>query len=152
MPARNRLAEFRAARQRIFQANLAQGKAVIASNTRGDDPAFAPSRAVDGRLDTYWATDDAQTRAWLEVDLGRPTRIGIACLQEYIPLGQRVESYRLDYLDGEQWKTLSAGTTIGHKKLERFDPVTARRVRLMIEQALAAPALSALALYDAPRA
>ncbi|HEX2973162.1 MAG TPA: polysaccharide lyase family protein, partial [Tepidisphaeraceae bacterium] len=68
-----------------------------------------------------------------------------------IALGQRVESYAVQYWDGRAWQTASKGTTIGHKKLDRFEPVTAQRVRLVVEKALACPTISAFGLYFARR-
>jgi alpha-L-fucosidase len=142
-----RLAEFNSRLGEIFKTDLARGKKCIASNTRGDDAAFAPANAVDGNPQSYWATDDATTSAWLEVDLGRPTSFSIACIQEAIQLGQRVAEYHIDCWDGAGWRTIVKGTTIGHKKLDRFTPVTAQRVRLVIDKSLACPTIQAFALY-----
>jgi hypothetical protein len=43
---------------------------------------------------------------------------------------------------------LSRGTTIGFRKLDRFGPVAVRRVRLRIEDAVAAPTPVGLRLYS----
>jgi len=71
----------------------------------------------------------------------------VACLQEAIDHGQSVERYRLEGWTGGGWQVLSRGTTIGHKKLDRFPAVTATRVRLTVESALGEPRISALRLY-----
>ena len=42
-----------------------------------------------------------------------------------------------EVLDGQKWRTVTAGQVIGHKQLRRFSAVTARRVRLVIDQAAA---------------
>ena len=142
-----RLAGFRRKLDAIFQTDLTCGKSATASNTRGNDEAFAPGCALDGDTDTYWAMDDGVVQGWLEVDLGAPAKFNIACLQEDIALGQRVSAYHLEYLDGTEWKTFAQGTTIGCKKLDRFDPVTAQKVRLAIDDARACPTLTTFALY-----
>ena len=144
-----RLQEFQSALDKMFQTDLAAGKPATASNVRGNDPAFGPDKAVDGRRDTYWATDDAVTGdCWLEVDLGQAETFDTAALREEIALGQRVVTYRIDYLDGDQWKTAVQGKAIGRLKLERLaKPVTARRVRLVIETSRACPAISQFSLY-----
>ncbi|HEX2973163.1 MAG TPA: discoidin domain-containing protein, partial [Tepidisphaeraceae bacterium] len=131
------------------KTDLAAGQKATASNTRQNDAAFSPDRVLDGNPDTYWATDDEQTSGWLEVDLGDPRTFNIACMQEAIALGQRVESYAVQYWDGRAWQTASKGTTIGHKKLDRFEPVTAQRVRLVVDKALACPTISTFGLYFA---
>ncbi|HYK87252.1 MAG TPA: alpha-L-fucosidase [Acidobacteriota bacterium] len=146
-PDVRRLLEFRQSLQRIFHTDLAvQGKAT-ASNSRGEDPVYAPARALDGDWHTYWATDDQVTSAWIELDLGKPVQFNISNLQEAIWLGQRVEAYHLEYWDGSAWKLIVAGTTIGNRKLDRFEKVTARRVRLVIDKSLASPAISTFGLY-----
>ena len=146
-PDVQRLVEFRQALNRIFQTDLAGHKRAVASNTRGGDRAYGPARALDGDANTYWATDDKVTSAWLEVDLGKPTQFNISNVQEAISLGQRVEVYHLECWDGSAWKTISTGTTIGHKKLDRFEKLTAQHVRLVIDKALACPTIATFGLY-----
>lgn len=142
-----RLAEFRARLDGIFKTDLARGKAATASNVRGGDKTFGPSCAVDGSGDTYWATDDTVTEGWIEVDLGKPVTFNVASLREMISLGQRVEAYRIEAWQDGAWKTLVKGTTIGHRKLDRFEPVTAQRVRVVIEKSLACLTLREFSLH-----
>jgi alpha-L-fucosidase len=130
-----------------FKTNLAEGKPVTASNTRGNDPAYAPGKAVDGDPSTYWVTEEGVTSATLEIDFGKPTAFNRSLVQEHIALGQRVEEHVLEAWDGQQWKTVITGTTIGHKRLERFPEVTASKVRLVIKKALACPTIRAFGVY-----
>ncbi|HPO16847.1 MAG TPA: alpha-L-fucosidase [Candidatus Hydrogenedentes bacterium] len=143
-----RLAEFRQRLDAMFQNDFALGKAASAISTRGKSAAFAPANVLDGNPGTYWAMDDGQVDGWVEIDLGAPATFSISCLQEPIALGQRVASYRLEWLDDNIWKLIVRGTTIGYKKLDRFKPVTARKIRLVIEDARACPLISAVSLYD----
>ncbi|MGH7697013.1 MAG: alpha-L-fucosidase [Gemmatimonadaceae bacterium] len=75
----------------------------------------------------------------VELDLGRPMSLGIARLEEDIARGQIVARYTLQAQVGDSWRDLASGTTIGYCKLDRFDPVTTRRVRLTIIEALESP-------------
>jgi alpha-L-fucosidase len=69
-------------------------------------------------------------------------------LQEYIPLGQRVESYHLDYQSADGcWHPLAEATTIGYKRILLTPTVTARAVRLTIDRSLACPIINRLALF-----
>lgn len=140
-----RLKEFRAALNTIFKTDLAAHKHAEASSYRGKG--YEPERALDGRTDTYWAAPDGVTTGWLEIDLGKPVRFNIARTEEPIALGQRVSAYHLEFWDGTAWQTFFKGTTIGHKKLDRFPPVTAQRVRLVIDGARACPLISGFGLY-----
>jgi alpha-L-fucosidase len=70
-----------------------------------------------------------------ELDLGRTVTAAIADLREEIEHGQAVARYRLEGSDGGAWRPLARGTTIGHRKLDRFAPTPLRRVRLTIDDA-----------------
>ncbi len=84
-----------------------------------------------------------------EVDLGRTVAVGIADLREDITRGQAVARYSLEGTDGGAWQALARGTTIGYRKLDRFTPVRVRRVRLVIEDAVAPPLPVRIGLHAA---
>ena len=71
--------------------------------------------------------------AELELDLGRTMTIGVARLEEDITLGQSIAGYTLYGAADRDWQMLSRGSTIGYAKLDRFAPVTVRRMRLALE-------------------
>jgi alpha-L-fucosidase len=87
--------------------------------------------------------------AQLDLDLARTATVGIARLEEDITRGQAVARYTLYGSEGETWFVLSQGTTIGHAKLDTFEPALVRRVRLVIEDAVAPPGPLAVRLYPA---
>ena len=89
------------------------------------------------------------TLGWpqVELDLGRSVTIGIARLAEDITRGQSVARYTLYGGVDRDWEVLSHGTTIGYAKLDRFEPVMVRRVRLAIENAVEAPEDIVIRLY-----
>ena len=103
--------------------------------------------AVAGRWVTGGRTG-ART-AELDMDLARPETVGITRLEEDITGGQAVARYTLYGSDGGSWQVLSRGTTIGYAKLDRFAPTAVRRIRLVIENAVAAPAPVTVRLYAA---
>jgi alpha-L-fucosidase len=76
--------------------------------------------------------------AAMELDLGKPTAIRLARLEERIAGGQNVARYTLSGAADGTWQELSRGTTIGYTKLDRFTPVTVQRVRLAIEESVGA--------------
>lgn len=135
---------------KTFKANLAQGKPATASNTRGGDATFGPACAVDGDPATYWATDDDVKEATMTVDLGGPVTFDRTLIQEHIALGQRVEAYKVEAQVDGTWKTIAEGTTIGHKRLDRFNAVIATQVRLTIAKSKACPLVQAFGVFKAP--
>ncbi len=146
-PDVRRLRAFRTVLDQTFATNLAQDKPTGADSVRTDSNA---SSAVDGNRATYWAAGEGVTAARLEVDLGVPVSFNTALVQEYIALGQRVEAYRIEAWDGREWKRIAEGTTIGHKKLDRFPKVTARKVRLLVVQSRKPSLIRTFGLYHAP--
>jgi alpha-L-fucosidase len=133
-----------------FARDLARGATATASNTRGQDPQFAPANCVDGDRQTYWATDDGVTTAELVLDLGRPVTFDVVRLREYLPLGQRVNSVALDSWDGQAWQEFATATSIGNQRLLRTAAITSAKVRLRITAAAACPAISELGLFRSP--
>ncbi|MDP4151640.1 MAG: discoidin domain-containing protein [Bacteroidota bacterium] len=133
-----------------FSVNLAAGARATASNVRGNAKAFAPDKATDGQKDSYWATDDGVTQASITLDFGKPTTFNRVMAQEYIRLGQRVRTFRVEALTDGQWKELAMATTIGYKRMLLFPTVTATQLRLTITDAKACPLISNLAVYYAP--
>lgn len=142
-----RLSEFRAWLDRVFARNLAAGAKVMASQVRGGAGLFAADNVFDSDPDTYWATDDGTAEATLELELSAPAEFSVALIQEPVARGQRVAAHRLEIRRDNAWHKIAEGTTIGHKRLHRFDTVRAQRIRLVLAKSLAAPAISAFGLY-----
>lgn len=133
-----------------FATDLARGAQASASNLRGNDQQFAPATVVDGKRDTYWATDDSVKTAELVLELGKPVQFNVVRVREYLPLGQRVESIALDsWVDGA-WKEFATATSIGNQRLVRTKPITTSKVRLRVTKASVCPAISEVGLFLAP--
>jgi alpha-L-fucosidase len=130
-----------------FRTNLASGAAVKAtSEARGHGPAAL----LDGDKDTFWAPAEGVESALIEMEFPAERTFDRAMLQEHIRTGQRLEGFVLEAWDGNAWKEFTRGTTVGYKRLLRFGPVTAKRVRLSIERSRTTLALSAFGLYKEP--
>lgn len=133
-----------------FARELARNTRASASNVRGRAARFSADKAIDGDPDTYWATDDGRHAGTLTLTFLEPTEVNRLVLQEYIPLGQRVRKFTVEAQADGRWVTLDTQTTIGYKRILRFDPVKASAVRLNILDAKGPVALSNLELYRAP--
>jgi alpha-L-fucosidase len=143
--------EFMRLRDRLFRLGITQpARLATGSNVRGNDRMFAAENVTDGNSQTYWATDDTVTSASLVVHLQERTTFDVLMLQEYIPLGQRVESFTIEHWDGSEWREIIPGTTIGYKRLLRFPPVTTDAIRLVIHSSRAAPLISTVSIHSLP--
>ncbi len=131
-----------------FTTNLAANAKVKASSYRGSSKTYAGANVADGDKDTYWATDDGVTTGSLEIDLGKVQPVKYVLLQEYIRLGQRVESFTVDAWQNNTWQPVAKATTIGYKRILKLDePVNTDKLRVTITAAKASPVISNVAVY-----
>lgn len=130
-----------------FRNNLALHAAATATEYRGESARFSPSNTTDGDKDTYWAVNDSTTSAALEIDLGDSREIRYLVIQEYIKLGQRVKAFTVEGRQNNEWRPLASGTTIGYKRILKFDPVQADKVRITITSSKPCPILSNVEVY-----
>ena len=143
--------EFTKMREAVFAVNLADGATATATSVRGNNPdKYGPARMLDGDYDTYFATDDAVKAVDIEFQLAGGKTFNRVMLQEYIPLGQRVESFDIQVRVNGSWESWGDGTksTIGHKRIVLGKSVTADAVRISVKSSLACPVLNGFGLYS----
>jgi len=118
-------------------AKMPDGVKVAASNIYEKMFAdYGPEKAFDRNPDTRWATDVGTRQAWLTIEYPQPAKVSSILLSEEF---NWVRSFELQYQDGNDWKTIFKGTTIGIDFREDFEPVTARAFRLNILDATDGP-------------
>jgi len=136
--------------QKTFSQNLASGSNVKASHTRSGGK-FSASGTVDGKKETYWSTDDWQSSATLEYDLGSPKTFNVVMVQECISeAGQRIEAFNIEAFVNGNWQQIVRATTVGYKRLLRINNTTAQKVRLNITESRMCPTVSEFGLFMAP--
>ncbi len=130
-----------------FAVELASNKKTRASNVRGNSTKFKSSNVNDNNKETYWTTDDNVSSASIIIDLEEPLEIRRFLVQEYIPLGQRVQEFTVEAYVNDQWTELASETTIGYKRILRFPCVTTDKVRFTIIKSKACPVISNIEMY-----
>lgn len=134
--------------QRDFSDNVLKGCKVTASDTRSWR--FRPKYVLDEEYTHYWATNDSVRHAELIFDFPETTSFSRLMLQEYIPMGQNVEAFCLDrYINGK-WLPIVVDeptTTIGYKRLLRFQTVKADRLRIRFRVAKGTLCISRVGAY-----
>ncbi|MEP6737577.1 MAG: alpha-L-fucosidase [Chryseolinea sp.] len=133
--------------KREFKTNFAKGSIAKADSHRDKSQAFSAAKAVDGDAGTYWCTNDEVTKGSIEVNLKTEKTVKYVVAQEYIRLGQRVKTFTIEvWMDGK-WSNVAEGTTIGHKRIVKIDPVKTSKVRLSITDSKACPLISEIAIF-----
>ncbi len=146
-----RLKGFKATLDETFGQNLAAGKEATATTVLSNSSFFNPLNLLDNRADTYWAAEDTAAVSAITVELSTKTTLDRASLGEAIRFGQRVKAFRLEAWVKNNWRTVAEGTTIGYKRLLRFDRVKTERVRLTITGSVGNPILSGFGLHKASK-
>ena len=91
--------------------------------------------------------DTAGSGTNLEMMLSAPQRIDAVITREDLTQGERVRAYVIEGRTAGQWRQLAAGTAIGHKRIDKFEPVEVSELRLRITRAAAAPVIRTFAAY-----
>ena len=132
--------------KQTFARNLAAGATLTADNS---NPTHRPSLALDSNLDTWWEAAPGHSTATLTLKLPAARTFDVVSLQEAVDhRSQRIESFAIDIWDGSDWKQVDEQTTVGHKRLLRWDsPVTTDQVRIRITDSRLEPTLAEVGLF-----
>ena len=88
---------------------------------------------TDGDFNTYCVTNERTNTNTLTFEFKKPTQLNRLMLQENIRLGQRVKCFIVEYMDNGAWKQIDCGeetTTIGYKRLLRFNTIETKSIRI----------------------
>lgn len=136
--------------QKELAHNLLANITPKVSDDRGGK--FAGKSTTDGNYDTYWATKDGVTSATVEFTLPKMEKVNRMMIQEYIPLGQRVKSFVVEYNKDSQWLPVTLNeetTTVGYKRLLRFNTVETQQLRVRFTDSRACLCISTIEAYYA---
>ncbi len=133
--------------------NLLKHARIKASDVRGKD--YGVTALTDDCFDTYWATHDGVTQATLTITFNKMTKVNRLKLQEFIPLGQRVQHFTVEYLDGKNWVPVNAHeetTTVGYRRLLRINTINTKQLRIRFDKARGPLCINELGAYYAANA
>ena len=135
-----RLKEFgEALASRYAPAKNLAARATNASAFRG---------ALDSDPDTVWSPPEGSHSAVIDLVFAHPISFDRVLTMEWLVDGQKVQKYEIQVMESEKWKTVYAGTTIGHKKIDLFQRTTAQHVRLNILSASSTPRIREFQWFD----
>lgn len=132
-----------------FGRNLLAGSRVSATNNRGSK--YDARYLTDNDKQTYYAGRDGNAKSDITFALSRAATFDCLMAEEVIELGHRTSRWSVEYSDnGKQWTPIPEATgkqSIGYKWIVRFAPVTAKYVRLRIEDGRGCPAIHTFGVY-----
>lgn len=145
-----RLMELKKALDASFKSNLAVRARTTVTNTRTNSMISSAVHLTDNNPNTYWATNDGQLQGTITLSFERAVTFNRLVLQEFIALGQRVRSFRVSVLEGNEYREIARETTIGYKRILRLPSTTTKAVRIELLDAKACPVISEIQLFNAP--
>jgi alpha-L-fucosidase len=124
----------------------AEFKAEASNVYQNENDTYGAQNAFDGDGQTRWATDNGTKQAWIMVEYRKPRTVDAVHISE--AYANRVQKFEFQYRDGDDWKTIFAGTTLGDDFKRSFNPVSAQAFRLNILDANDAPTLNEIELLN----
>lgn len=83
----------------------------------------------------------------IELKLPEMSTVSQCMIQEDIRYGERIRQYKVEAQVRGKWVTLCEGESVGHKRIQQFDPVETKQIRLVITQCLDLPQLRNFSIY-----
>ncbi len=128
-----------------FNENLAEGS--IITDNRHLDEKHTGQMALSSDPEEYWHSGDDPDGAELILDLGDEYDIDKIVIGEHIRTGQQIEKFALYAQVKGKWKKVAAETTVGYKRICRFNEIRVRYFKLVIKKARCFATISKFEAY-----
>lgn len=84
----------------------------------------------------------------VSLQLDKAQQVDACIIQEQIANGERIRKYKVEARVNGKWKTVAQGESVGHKRIERFEPVTTDKLRLTVTEAVDTPDIRNFSVYN----
>ncbi len=145
----------------LYHTSIGHGANLLVNmtpDTRGLIPEAEVERLAEfgEALKTRFANPIAETDShhkWsegntLELNIPDGASFNSIVLEENIEQGERVRSYSLQHWKDGEWVEFASGESIGRKRINRFDPMHAEKIRLKVLETEALPKIRKFAVYQ----
>lgn len=128
-----------------FKKNLAlDAKVDVSSNFNKN---LKRQNIIDGNTKTFWASSIKDKNITIELDLKKVQTINFIEIQEFIALGQRVQSFTIEAWEDENWREIASETTIGYKRIVKINPLNTQKIRIKIKETKAEVVISEVKVW-----
>jgi len=140
----------------MYYSSIGHGAVLLLNNTP-DTTGLIPetdvirSAELGAEIKRRFGKSVAETSgksAVVELRLDKPTVIDHVITMEDIGGGERVREYVIEGEVAGDWQIIVNGISIGHKKIDRFDPREVSAVRLRVTKYPLRPLIRKLAVYN----
>ena len=131
---------------KMLAVNYVDNASVTADSAWNDNTDIYKATLSDDEL--FWASAEGKDRAVIEIELPDDApEINVLKLGEKVELGERITSFRLESLDGNEPELLLDCTSVGYLRAERFKKGRYKKLRLTLNAITAPITLRTLALH-----
>jgi len=131
--------------RKTFAVNLAENAEITADR---DDGYHLPNVLKTDSYDAYYKPFDGENQVTLTVKLDGVKDVTHIVIKEHIPMSQRIESFVIEAKESAgSYCEIASGTTVGYKKIVKFDAVSTDEVRIRITDSRVCPVLSFIGVY-----
>ena len=139
------LMDFKKIKDEFFKENLIRN-AFLKTNSAMQG--YPVSNLADENRTSFWLPSKKDPSWEIEIEFPVPGNVKSVVLQEYIELGQRIAAFSIyGSENGKDYTLIEKGTTVGYKRIFKFDPLRLKSVKIVIEESKSFPVLSELAVY-----
>lgn len=99
-------------------------------------------KEMGDEISRRYSSPIAQTKGQkrtLSLKLDKKQPINYCIIQENIANGERIRQYKVEAKVEGKWKLICNGESVGHKRIEKFEPVETAELRLTVSQSTALP-------------
>lgn len=103
-------------------------------------------KEIDKRFAKPLASAQGKGRI-ITINLVEGQNINQVVIGEDIAKGERIRKYKMEAKLGNKWQLLCEGSSIGNKRIQTFNTVTTKQLRLVVEESIAEPIIDFLKVY-----
>lgn len=140
-----RLQEMGAYIRKTFAINFAPEAEITADRCDGY---HIPDSIKEDSYENYYKPFDGENQVTLTFRWKKAKTVSHVVIKEHIPMSQRIERFHIETkCDDGSYRIIFSGTTVGTKKIARFEPVETEEVRLVISDSRVCPIISFIGIY-----
>lgn len=128
-----------------FASNLAERSVITSDLGEGND--LRGVLTADD-YNAYYKPLDGENRVVLTVKLDEKKKVSHVIIKEHIPMSQRIEAFIIEVKDPDgSYREVFSGTTVGYKRIAKFDGAITDEIRIRITDSRVCPVLSFVGVY-----
>ena len=107
------------------------------------------NKIIDKNINTFCPFKSKNNNI-INITLKNEKIVDVFEISENINLGQRIKEFVFEIKVNEKWVTVEKGTTVGKKRLIKFEPLIVKDLRFTIFDSKDIPLISEIGLYKSP--